>query len=199
MIIGLTGGIASGKSTVAAMLESYGLPIIDADVIAREVVEPGEKAYKEIVQAFGEEILLSDGHLDRKKLGSIIFRDEEKRRQLNTIVHPAVRAEMKKQAEDLQQAGYPTIVMDIPLLIESNLLHMVDKVLLVYVSPETQQIRLMRRDQSKIEEASHRINAQMPIDDKKAYATEIVINEGSIEETEKQLKKVLEKWRVRIL
>ncbi|UTR11354.1 dephospho-CoA kinase [Evansella sp. LMS18] len=191
MIIGLTGGIASGKSTVSAMLKKRGFPVIDADIIARETVEPGQEAYDKIVQAFGEEILHEDNYIDRKKLGSVIFNDEAKRQILNDIVHPAVRKEMKRQAQEYKESGNETVIMDIPLLIESNLLHMVDKVLLVYVPRTLQLERLMKRDGSEREEAESRIASQLPIDEKKSYADAIIYNEGAIEETEKQLDDLL--------
>ncbi|MDQ0255059.1 dephospho-CoA kinase [Evansella vedderi] len=199
MIVGLTGGIASGKSTVAKMLNDYGLPIVDADVIARKVVEPREIAYKKIVQAFGEEILQENNkYIDRKKLGVIVFQDEEKRLLLNSIVHPAIREEMKRETENYFKKGHETVVMDIPLLVESNLMHMVDKVLLVYVSPSIQEKRLMKRDNFTLEEARQRIEAQMPIDKKKEFATEIIYNEGYLEETKEQLEHVLSKWGIKI-
>lgn len=191
MIIGLTGGIASGKSTVSAMLKERGYPVIDADIIAREAVDPGQDAYEKIVQAFGEEILHEDKSIDRKKLGSVIFNDKAKRQILNEIVHPAVRKEMKRQAHEYKESGYQTVIMDIPLLIESNLLHMVDKVLLVYVPRTLQLERLMKRDGSQREEAESRIASQLPIDEKKSYADAIIYNEGTIEKTEQQLDALL--------
>ena len=196
MIIGLTGGIASGKSTVARMLKNHELPVVDADIIARQVVEPGEDAYNQIVETFGETILTFEKKLDRKKLGSIIFKDEKKRKKLNEIVHPAVRKEMARQAEEYLKAGAETVIMDIPLLIESNLLHMVDKVLLVYIPEKLQLERLMERDKSTKEEAMSRINSQHPIEKKKEYAAGIIYNDETIEETEKQLDALLRSWKV---
>ncbi|MDG5786967.1 dephospho-CoA kinase [Evansella sp. AB-P1] len=196
MIIGLTGGIASGKSTVSSMLKKRGYPIVDADIIARQVVEPGEVAYKKLVSVFGDDIVQEDLHINRKKLGSIIFKDNEKRKKLNNIVHPAVRAKMKLEVNEYIDKGYETVIMDIPLLIESNLTYMVDKILLVYVGEETQLKRLMERDQSNIEEAMERINAQMSMEEKKRFAHEIINNEGSLEETETQLEEILKKWHI---
>lgn len=132
MIIGLTGGIASGKSTVSEMLKKRGIPVIDADLIAREVVEVGKKAYTEIVNAFGKEILNEDLTINRARLGSIVFQNEDKREKLNSIVHPEVRLEMKRRQEQLISEGAKAVVLDIPLLFESNLKHLVDKVIVVY-------------------------------------------------------------------
>ena len=128
-ILGITGGIASGKSSVSTFIKELGFPIIDADLVAREVVEPGEEAYYEIVKVFGEGILLPDGSINRTKLGDVIFHNEEKRLKLNSIVHPAVRKRMRELAEKAFQDGAKTVFMDIPLLFESKLTFMVEKTL----------------------------------------------------------------------
>ncbi|MBM7096479.1 dephospho-CoA kinase [Bacillus sp. H-16] len=196
MIIGLTGGIASGKSTVSQMMGDWEIPVVDADVIAREVVEPGHEAYEKIVQAFGRGVLHDDGTLHRKKLGSIIFNDEEKRKKLNSIVHPAVRGEMKKQRDDLLSAGHPHVVLDIPLLIESELEYLVDRTLLVYVDAGTQLKRLMARDASSEDEARSRINSQMPLDEKKTRVDAVIDNSGTVKETRNELTGVLKSWGI---
>ncbi|TMW71898.1 dephospho-CoA kinase [Alteribacter natronophilus] len=196
MIIGLTGGIASGKSTVSSMFGKWDIPVVDADRIARDVVEPGQPAYGKIVRAFGEEVLFEDGTLNRKALGSIIFNDEEKRNTLNSIVHPAVREEMKRQRDDWLHRGYAHVVLDIPLLIESELDYLVDKSLLVYVDEQTQLTRLMERDQAGEADARSRIRSQMPLGDKRARVNETVDNTGTVAETEEQVKNVLAKWGV---
>ncbi|WP_026690631.1 dephospho-CoA kinase [Alteribacter aurantiacus] len=196
MIIGLTGGIASGKSTVSAMFKEWNIPVVDADVIAREVVEPGQEAFNQIVQAFGEQILNEDGNIHRKKLGAIIFNDQKKREQLNSIVHPAVRAEMKKRRDDYLQSGHDHVVLDIPLLIESELDYLVDKTLLVYVDADTQLQRLMKRDDSSEEEAQSRIRSQMPLDEKQEHVDKVVNNSGSIEDTKNEVRAVLKEWNV---
>ncbi|WP_319003473.1 dephospho-CoA kinase [Bacillus shivajii] len=198
MIIGLTGGIATGKSTVANMMEKMGLPIIDADQIARQVVEPGAKAHEEIIQTFGEVILREDRTIDRKKLGAIIFNDESKRSALNAIVHPAVRAEMKMQANKYFYEGYQSVVMDIPLLIESELHHMVDKILLVYVHQDIQLERLVARDQAGTEDAKSRIQSQLPIDEKKSHADAIIYNDKTLDKTKQQLTNILNQWNVKL-
>lgn len=196
IVVGLTGGIASGKSTVSNMLKKLGFPIIDADLEARLAVEKGEPAYREIIENFGEDILLSDGSIDRAKLGSIIFHDTEKRLKLNSIVHPAVRSRVLSKKEQAEDAEEKLIVMDIPLLIESRLSSMVEKILLVYVDEETQLKRLMARNHFSEEEARVRINSQMPLKEKIQYADKVINNNGTIEETEAQLLKILTEWKV---
>ncbi|WP_226656384.1 dephospho-CoA kinase [Pseudalkalibacillus hwajinpoensis] len=196
MDIGLTGGIASGKSTVAEMIRRYDLPIVDADVMARKVVEPGEPALEKIFQLFGEDMRAEDGGLDRKKLGSVIFKDEEKRKVLNRVLHPAIRKEMLDQAAAFKEQGNEHVIFDIPLLFESQLTHMVDQTLLVYVDAKTQLSRLVERDGSTEEEAFDRIQSQMPIEKKKDLADEVIDNTGTREKTEEQLNNILKKWGI---
>lgn len=194
MIIGLTGGIASGKSTVSNLIKTAGIPVIDADVIAREVVEKGEAAYERIVATFGTEIVTPDGSLDRKKLGTLVFNDEKKRQLLNEIVHPAVRKRMLEKVEHHKEEGFETIVLDIPLLFESKLTNMVEKIIVVYVDYELQKERLKQRDQFTEAEALVRIAAQMPLKEKLHLADEVIHNHGSIDETKQQLLAILKKW-----
>ncbi len=198
IVIGLTGGIASGKSTVAAMLRDFHIPIIDADIIAREVVEPGKEAYKGIVDAFGQEILQTNGEIDRQKLGSIIFHNEDKRLLLNRIVHPAIRMEMNRQKEIYIEQGEKAIVLDIPLLFESKLTSLVHKVLLVYVDEEVQLRRLMQRNHLTEEEARARVASQMPLRQKITLADEVINNNGTIEHTKTQLVSIFEKWSLEL-
>jgi len=198
MIIGLTGSIASGKSTVSSMLKNRGFPIIDADLVARKVVEKGEPALQEITDSFGEEVLLPDGTLNRAKLGSIIFNDPAKRKQLNDIIHPAIRVEMLRQRDEWLSQGAETVVMDIPLLFESRLQHFVDKILVVSVTEEIQLKRLMERNQLSEEEAMSRIRSQLPISEKEKGADAVIYNNGTIEGTEEQLDKILSYWKVEI-
>ncbi|MBM6617502.1 dephospho-CoA kinase [Bacillus suaedaesalsae] len=193
--IGLTGGIASGKSTVSSMLRELEFPIIDADVIAREVVEVGEEAYHSIVDAFGDEIIRQDGSIDRAKLGAIVFNSEEMRKTLNSIVHPAVRKRMIELKETYLSENN-AVVLDIPLLFESQLTYMVDKTLLVYVDPDTQLQRLMNRNQLSKEEALARIHSQLPLADKINRSDEVINNNGTIKETKEQLLQVLTKWEL---
>jgi dephospho-CoA kinase len=196
VVIGLTGGIASGKSTVSAMLLNLQIPVIDADIIAREVVEPGKDAYCRIVEEFGEGILYENGEINRSKLGGIIFHDEQKRLCLNSIVHPAVRVEMNAQKEYYIEKGERAVVLDIPLLFESNLTPLVNQVLLVYVDETVQLERLMKRNALTEEEAKARISSQMPLSDKLALADEVINNNGTIEETKAQLIRILIKWGI---
>lgn len=193
LVIGLTGGIASGKSTVSNLLIEKRIPVIDADLEARAAVNIGETAYHEIVSYFGEDILQEDRTLDRAKLGEIIFNNKEKRLKLNSIVHPAVRKRMLEKKEEAINNGASLVVMDIPLLFESELTYMVDKVLLVYVDEDTQLERLMARNQLSEEEARARILSQMPLKDKIKLADVIIDNNGPIEETEAQLNAILDK------
>ncbi|MFJ7306641.1 dephospho-CoA kinase [Peribacillus frigoritolerans] len=195
-IIGITGGIASGKSTVSLYLQELGFTIVDADLASRAVVEPGEEAYHQVVKAFGEDILLTDGNIDRVKLGSIIFNDQEKRLLLNGIVHPAVRNWMRVKTEAALSSGEETVFMDIPLLFESKLTFMVDKTLLIYVDEQVQLERLMNRNGLSETEALARINSQMPLADKKALADAVIDNNGDINETKRQVKAILSEWYV---
>ena len=196
MDIGLTGGIASGKSTVADMIRKHNIPIVDADVIARQVVEPGESALEEIFLSFGSEMKAEDGGLDRKRLGSVIFNNEDKRKLLNSILHPAIRKRMLEEVASYKNQGEPHVVLDIPLLYESELNHLVDRTLLVYVDSSTQLKRLMERDGSTEQEASERIQSQMPIEKKKELADAVIDNTGTRKESEEQLGHVLRKWQV---
>lgn len=197
MIIGLTGSIATGKSTVAKMFKDLGIPVIDADKIAREVVEPGEEAYEQIIQQFGTNILFSDGTLDRKKLGSIVFQNEEKRETLNQIVHPAIQKKMDAYKNNYLQQGFKTIVLDIPLLFEGKRdRNEFDKILLVAVSEDIQLARLLERDKMGEEDARNRINSQMPIKEKIPLADAVIYNNGTLNETKEQLLRILNDWDV---
>lgn len=196
-VIGITGSIATGKSTVSTMIKELGFTVIDADIAARVVVEPGQKAYKKIVETFGEEILQPTGEIDRKKLGNIVFNNEEKRLQLNSIVHPAVRKWMNDQKEAAFQRGEQVVFLDIPLLYESKLTHMTDKVIVVYVDEKTQLERLMKRNELSEEEAKARINSQMSIEEKRKLADAVIDNRGSLEETKQQLISILTEWKIK--
>ncbi|MDM5190264.1 dephospho-CoA kinase [Bacillus sp. DX4.1] len=196
VVIGLTGGIASGKSTVSQMFRELHIPVIDADIIAREVVEQGKEAYKEIIKVFGEEILQADGELDRQKLGSIVFYNKEKRLQLNQIVHPAVRKEMNAQKDMYIREGMQAVVLDIPLLFESKLTTLVDQILLVSINPNTQLERLMKRNGFSEEEARARIDSQMPLAEKVKLANKVIHNDGTIAETKVQLHNILMEWNI---
>ncbi|WP_099352026.1 dephospho-CoA kinase [Fredinandcohnia onubensis] len=198
LTIGLTGGIASGKSTVSQMFKEAGIVVIDADVIARKVVEVGEEAYEQIVQSFGKDILLPDETIDRQKLGSVVFFNEEKRLLLNSIVHPAVRKQMIKEKEEHLNNGEETVILDIPLLFESKLTALVDHTLLVYVDYETQLTRLMNRNNLSNGEAEARIQSQMPLKDKIQLADAVIDNNGTIEATKDQLHEICKQWGIKL-
>ncbi|KAJ7062883.1 CoaE-domain-containing protein [Mycena amicta] len=187
LVVGLTGGIATGKSTVSNLLKTKQIPLIDADVLARQVVEPGTPGLAKIVAFFGPDILLPDGSLDRKKLGSIIFNDEAKRRKLNSIVHPAVRRAMLWGVVKNWLKGSKYCVLDVPLLVEGGLWKLCGKVVVVFCSPEVQLERLMKRDDSSKEDASARLNSQLSITDKVSYADDVVDNSGSPEDLERHV------------
>ncbi|UJF15177.1 dephospho-CoA kinase [Jeotgalibaca sp. MA1X17-3] len=186
-ILGLTGGIATGKSTVANYLAEQGIPVVDADVGAREVVKPHSEGLRRIVEAFGEEILLEDGSLNRKRLGELVFSQEEKRHILNSIVHVLIREWIQTKTKLLTEEGIPLIVWDIPLLYETNYQIDCDLVMVVYVPKELQIQRLMNRDKLTLEQAEDRIHTQMPIEEKRIKANILINNSGSIEDTYLQL------------
>jgi dephospho-CoA kinase len=191
LLLGVTGGIASGKTAVAHMLKELGAPMIDFDLIARQVVEPGKPALQKIVDYFGKQILQEDGTLDRKKLSSIVFQDLEKRKKLEGFTHPPICEAFLKQVNEITDKDPAAIIQAVvPLLIEKNLQSMFDKVLVVYVPQEQQIERLTRRDSISKEEAAHMLRAQLPIDEKLQYADFVVRNEGSMEETRRQVEEV---------
>lgn len=196
MIIGLTGSIASGKSTVSKMLQDKGFFIIDADIVAREVVELGSDTLQEIKKQFGNEVIFTDGTLNREVLGSMIFHQPAKRKQLNDIMHPAIRKEMLKQRDELTKKEIETFFMDIPLLFESRLQHLVEKILVVSVTEDVQLERLMSRNNLSKEEAEARIKSQLPLSEKEKGADAVIYNNGSIEESKKQLEAILKLWDV---
>lgn len=196
MIIGLTGSIASGKSTVANLLKDRGYPIVDADEIARLVVEPGSPVLKEIETVFGHEVIREDGSMNRAVVGQLIFGDDKKREQLNNIIHPAIRTELIAQKEAYLAAGEKTVILDIPLLFENKLHDYVEKILVVSVTPEVQKERLMSRNQFSEQEADSRIASQLPIEIKEQGADAVIDNNGTLVETERQVEDVLRKWQV---
>ena len=196
--VGLTGGIASGKSTVARMLAEKGAVLIDFDELAHAVQEPEGAVWREIVRHFGEEILHEDRTIDRRKLGETVFVDREKRELLNRLVHPAIFEEWQRRLAEIRVRRADAIVVsDIPLLIEAGLKGMVDLVLLVYITPEVQIRRVMARDGFSREEAERRLAAQMPIEEKLRWADIVIRNGGSPEETRRAVSEVWMELNIR--
>ena len=182
--VGLTGGIASGKSTVAKMFEDRGAYLIDFDALAHFAEEPDKPAWKAIVEFFGRAILNEDGTINRAKLGMIVFSDQEKLSRLNSIVHPAVFDLWRRRIEDIRTINPRAIVVsDVPLLIEVKLQHLFDVVILVHVSPEDQIRRLTERNEYSPKEAESRLDTQMPIDEKLSHAHFVIDNKGPIDTT----------------
>jgi dephospho-CoA kinase len=191
--VGLTGGIATGKSTVVRMLVRKGARVIDHDRIVHDLEEPGTPVWRKIVEVFGKGILDGSGCIDRKKLGAVVFDDADRRRTLEGIVHPAVIEEWQRELAAI--AGRETgavVLSDVPLLIEAGLHDRVDLVLLVYAPPEVQILRVMKRNDMNRDEAQARINAQMPIDEKVRYARIVIRNDGSMRDLEARVDEV---WR----
>jgi dephospho-CoA kinase len=196
--VGLTGGIASGKSTVAKMFQAKGAYLIDLDKLAHLVEEPDQIAWKAIVDYFGPDILNEDRTINRVKLGLIVFPDREKLSKLNSIVHPAVFEEWRERIDEIREKNAAAIIIsDIPLLIEAGMRHQVDVVILVHVSPEDQLQRLMDRNGCSREDAERRLSTQMPIDEKISHADFFIDNKGSLEKTEISVNAVWEELLIR--
>jgi dephospho-CoA kinase len=185
LIIGLTGGIASGKSAVAAMFEKRGAHVINFDVLARVVVEPDMPAWKDIVAHFGTDILNEDRTLNRAKLGDIVFSDVQQRKALESFIYPQLFVEYNRRIEEIRSKDPNAIVFaDVPLLFEIRLQSMFDKIVVVYATHEQQMKRLIERDGLDHESALKRLNAQMPLEQKMQQADYVIHNTGSLEETE---------------
>lgn len=191
-LIGLTGGIASGKSTVATILKQLGATVINADELSREVVQRGNEAWKEIVGTFGADILQSDQTLDRKKLRTMVFNSPEARKKLEAIIHPKVRALAEERIRELAAAGRSIIVYEVPLLFEGQLHLWLRPVILVASDINTQKQRLRDRDHLTDTEAQQHIDAQMSLDEKRKLADYVIENNGSLDDLEQQVKSVLE-------
>ncbi|MGI6225540.1 MAG: dephospho-CoA kinase [Peptococcales bacterium] len=194
LIVGLTGGIASGKSTISDYLKEMGAVIIDADLLARQVVEPGEKAWWKIKEYFGNQVINADDSLNRKKLAEIVFADLEKRNVLNEIIHPEVIAKTKEMINNYKKEGQaPLVVVDAPLLIEAGMENIVDEIWVIAVEEQVQLARVMRRDQVTREKALQRLKAQMPTAEKLKYAHRVIDNNHGLEHTLKQVKEIWQK------
>jgi dephospho-CoA kinase len=189
-VIGLTGGIASGKSTVSEMLRELGAPIVDADLLARQVVEPGAPALAEIVERFGAGVLDEDGRLDRKKLGAIVFDDAAARRDLNRITHPRIAAAGQEAIAAHGAAGAAVVIYDAALIVENNLHRALAGLIVVSLPRDVQRQRLMERDDIDAEAAEARIAAQLPLEEKVAVADYVVDNSGTLEQTRSQVEAI---------
>jgi dephospho-CoA kinase len=194
--VGLTGGIASGKSLVAALFKRLGATVVDADIIAREVVEPHTAGWQKVVAKFGPTILAPDGTIDRAKLGSIVFSDQRSRDALNAILHPYILNKIREQITEIAEKDpQAMIVVDVPLLIECGLQHEFDAVIVVWSPIELQRKRLMERDGLSAGEAQQRIDAQMALDQKRASANFVIENDADQEKTEAQVRDIFLRLR----
>lgn len=188
MVIGLTGGIATGKTTVSNYLKELGYPVIDADVIARHVVEPGTKGLRMITDTFGAKVLTSDGQLDRQQLAQLVFTSSEQLQQLNRILQPIIRERIQ---ELIGTSKDSVVVIDVPLLYEQHYEELCDVVMVVSVQPQQQLKRLMNRNHLTMDEAKNRVASQMPLSSKERLADVVIDNNGSVEETRQQVKRWL--------
>lgn len=195
-VIGLTGGIATGKSAVSNILRKFDVPVIDSDELAHRVVEKGQPALEEIVREFGAEVFASDGTLDRRKLGELVFRNPKARKKLEEITHPRIMKMVLEQLARYRLEGRKLVVLDAPLLIEAGLQSMVDQVWVVVCDKDLQVQRLMQRSNLTEEEALERINAQMPLEEKVKYADRVIENNGTLSELEQ---KVISMWQEELM
>jgi dephospho-CoA kinase len=190
LLVGLTGGIATGKSTVSDAFRRLGCVIIDADLLAREVVESGEPAYQEIVAEFGRDVLAPGGALDRKKLGALVFADADKRRRLEAITHPRIRERFLRRVQDLTDRDYGGIALfDAPVMIESGGYTTMDRLVVVVADPATQRARAVARDGDR-EDIERRIASQLPLGEKAKLADYVIDNSGDRPATQEQVRKV---------
>jgi len=193
--LGLTGGIASGKSTVAAMLLGMGFAVLDADSLAHKIVEPGQAAYDELVKAFGPDVTSGEGRIDRARLGALVFADSEKLKRLNAIVHPRVHELIIRQLQDWERDGnHDAVFVEAALLVEANFVKDLDGLVVVWCSPEQQVERLLARGLSE-EQARRRITAQLAVADKLRQATHTIDCSGTVEQTRRQVEALVDNIR----
>ncbi len=196
LIVGLTGGVASGKTTVSKVLEEEGAYIIDADQIARELVQPHTPAWKELVSAFGQGILRKDGSIHRKKLAAVVFTDLRQRKLLNQILHPRIRKEMERRTKEIRQKDpEAVVVIDAPLLVELGEHRKMDKVIVVTSTQTRQMERLKKRDGISRKAALRILSSQLPVEEKAKLADFVIRNEGSFQETRKRTMEVFEELK----
>lgn len=190
LVLGLTGGIATGKTTVARMLEDLGARVVSADAIVHQMLKPGSPVRHQVVQEFGHGIVKSNGDIDRAALGTVVFGDSDKRVKLEAIIHPPVLARLAEEADHFRSAGEGVLVLEIPLLVEKSAFGLVDKVLVVTAEQETQVRRLEKRSGITREEAVLRVSAQYPMSEKIKHADWVVNTEGTLRSTKQQVSKV---------
>jgi dephospho-CoA kinase len=191
LVVGLTGGIASGKSTVSRMFQDAGVPVICADELARDAVQPGAPALEEIRRIFGASVIDQEGGLDRVRMAELVFKDDSKREALESVIHPRVAEQKDRRIHALRQDGHRLAIVDVPLLYEKGWERQFDLIIVVYVPRITQEERLIERDGMTRDEARSRLDAQMPIDDKKQRADRVVDNTDSLAHTRKQVNALL--------
>ncbi|GEN94338.1 dephospho-CoA kinase [Pediococcus ethanolidurans] len=196
-VLGLTGSIATGKSTVSQYLRKLGFPVVDADLISREVVKPGMIATQKLRQTFGDQVFDNNDELNRKELGQLVFSDSENMKKLNEIMQPAIKTEIIRQIEKLKKSSKKLIVLDAPLLLEQNYQFLVDQVMVVVSSPTVQLQRLRQRDGLSMKEAQARISSQWSQKKKRLMADVVIDNSTSIEETHRQVLKWLDNSKLR--
>jgi dephospho-CoA kinase len=196
-VIGLTGGIASGKSTVARLFAERGVPVVDADQLARDVVRPGQPAYNDIIEAFGREMLQPNGEIDRKRLAARVFSDGEARRRLNAITHPRIAERSQSLMTELAAKGVPVALYEAALLVENGVHRALPGLIVVSAKPETQLRRLVERDHLDPTEAQARLDAQAPLADKLAAATWVIDNDGDADALRARVDAVLADLRAR--
>lgn len=191
-IVGLTGGISSGKSTVSSYLKQLKIPVIDADEVARKVVEPNSQGAREIRKTFGSDVFEEDGSLNRQRLGALIFSNAENRQKLDDLLQPLIKITILNEIEEYRQKGENMIVLDLPLLFEKQYEELCEEIIVVYIPKELQLERLMRRNQYTKQEALSRIDSQLSIEEKRKRATVLLDNQGTIQ----QLYHQVEQWLV---
>lgn len=189
-VIGLTGGIASGKSTVSELLSVFGFKVVDADKAAREAVKKGSKGLAQVREVFGDEAIDENGKMNRRYMGDLVFNHPEKRLELNAIIHPIVRDIMEEEKQEYLKQGY-NVIMDIPLLFENELENTVDEVWVVYTSESIQMDRLMQRNNLSLEDAKARVYSQISIDKKSRMADHVIDNLGDKLELKQNLERLL--------
>ena len=194
-IIGLTGGIASGKSTVTSLLRQHNLPVLDADAIAWELAQPGRSLWQAYVNRYGEKVLLPNRQLNRQAVADIVFSQPEEKKWMDSMSHPIIQAEIQSQLTDLRHQGAKAVVLDVPLLYEAGWDSMTDEVWLVYVNRENQLARLMSRNGYSQQEAMRRIQVQMPLEEKKKMAQVIIDNNGTSQELVVKVRELLNKQK----